>query len=118
MLCPGPGRARLGKSRLLYEFRQTLAPADCTWLEGRCHPYGTALAYGPIVEWLKQHFQIDVGDSDKEIRYKVRHGLAQLSPALEPAMPYVLHLLAAGIEGELQTPPGTWGQPSTSRVRR
>ena len=53
------GDAGLGKSRLLYEFRQTLAGADCTWLDGRCHPYGAALAYGPVVELLKQYFQID-----------------------------------------------------------
>lgn len=34
------GDAGLGKSRLLYEFCQTLTPADCIWLDGRCHPYG------------------------------------------------------------------------------
>ena len=53
------GDAGLGKSRLLYEFRQTLASHDCLWLDGRCHPYGMALAYGPMVEMLKQRFQLD-----------------------------------------------------------
>ena len=32
----------------------------------QAHPYGTALAYGPIVELLKQQFQIDTSDRDEE----------------------------------------------------
>ena len=56
------GDAGLGKSRLLYEFRQTLASADCAWLDGRCHPYGAVLAYLPVIDLLKQYFQIDVSD--------------------------------------------------------
>jgi hypothetical protein len=88
------GDAGLGKSRLLYEFRQTLDNHDCLWLDGRCHPYGMALAYGPIVEMLKQRFQLDVSDQDKDIQRKVQHGLQELSPALMSAAPYLLHLLA------------------------
>ena len=74
------GDAGLGKSRLLYECRQALANRDCAWLDGRCHPYGAALAYGPIVELLKQHFQIDTSDREEDIRDKVQHGLASLAP--------------------------------------
>src|SRR5215510_6488836 len=87
------GDAGLGKSRLLYEYRQTLANHDCTWLDGRCHPYGAALAYGPIVELLKQQFQIDASDRDEEIRDKIQRGLASLSATLAVAVPYVGHLL-------------------------
>ena len=35
--------AGVGKSRLLYEFRKTVAREDVTFLEGRCHPLGQAL---------------------------------------------------------------------------
>ena len=52
------GDAGLGKSRLLYEFRRSLASPDCPWLDGRCRPYGTALAYGPVIEVLKQRFHL------------------------------------------------------------
>ena len=41
------GDMGLGKSRLLYEFRQSLADVDHTFLEGRCSPYGAAVAYFP-----------------------------------------------------------------------
>jgi predicted ATPase len=95
------GDAGLGKSRLLYEFRRTLAGADYTWLEGRCHPYGAALAYLPIMDLVKQSFQIDVRDRDEDIRHKVLSGLAQHEPALEASAPSLLHLLAVETEGDL-----------------
>ena len=93
------GDAGLGKSRLLYEFRQTLASADCTWLDGRCHPYGAVLAYLPVIDLVKQYFRIDASDRDEDIRRKVYDGLAQLGMALEATAPYLLHLLAVETEG-------------------
>jgi class 3 adenylate cyclase/DNA-binding CsgD family transcriptional regulator len=93
------GDAGLGKSRLLYEFRQTLARLDCTWLDGRCHPYGAALAYLPVIDFLKQYFQIDTNDRDEDIQRKVYDGLAPLSPGLQARAPYLLHLLAVETEG-------------------
>jgi class 3 adenylate cyclase len=68
------GDAGLGKSRLLYEFRQSLADEEFTLLEGRCSPYGTAVAYLPIIELLKQNFQIAPNDTDIDIQAKVLRG--------------------------------------------
>jgi predicted ATPase/class 3 adenylate cyclase/DNA-binding CsgD family transcriptional regulator len=95
------GDAGLGKSRLLYEFHQTLTSADCIWLTGRCHPYGAALAYLPIIELLKQYFRLDVSDRDEDIRRKVGSGLAQLGNTMEAAAPYLLHLLAVTAAGDV-----------------
>src|SRR5439155_1646270 len=69
------GEAGLGKSRLLHEFRQALAHHDCVWPEGRCQPYGMALAYGPVIEVLKQFFQIAASDRGEDICGLVRRGL-------------------------------------------
>jgi class 3 adenylate cyclase/DNA-binding CsgD family transcriptional regulator len=99
------GDAGLGKSRLLYEFRQALAGADYTWLDGRCHPYGAALAYLPIIDLIKQYFQIDASDRDEDIRRKVDDGLGQLGMAPEGAAPYLLHLLAVEGEGDVGPSP-------------
>lgn len=95
------GDAGLGKSRLLYEFRQTVRDTACTWLDGRCHPYGTALAYGPIVEVLKQHMHLDASDRNEDIGAKVRHGLESLDPTLLATAPYLFHLLAAETDGAI-----------------
>jgi class 3 adenylate cyclase/DNA-binding CsgD family transcriptional regulator/tetratricopeptide (TPR) repeat protein len=99
------GDAGLGKSRLLYECRQVLSGADCTWLDGRCHPYGAALAYLPIIDLIKQYFQIDASDRDKDIRRKVDDGLEQLGMAPEGMAPYLLHLLAVEGEGDVGPSP-------------
>lgn len=90
------GDAGLGKSRLLAEFHQALAPQACLWLDGRCQPYGAALAYGPISELLKQYFQIDPADREAAIRAKTHHGLAALGTLLASAASYVEHIL--GVE--------------------
>jgi class 3 adenylate cyclase/DNA-binding CsgD family transcriptional regulator len=93
------GDAGLGKSRLLYEFRQTLADLGAIWLDGRCHPYGAALAYLPVIDLLKQYFQIDASDRDEDIQRKVYDGLAPLGTALQATAPYLLRLLAVAMEG-------------------
>ncbi len=97
------GDAGLGKSRLLHECRQRLKGEDLTWLEGRCHPYGMALAYWPMIELLKQHFRIGANDGDEDIRRSVHHGLVALSIEPQATAPYLLHLLAAGIDAGLPT---------------
>ena len=96
------GDAGLGKSRLLYEFRQALSHEACTLLEGRCSPYGTAVAYLPIIELLKQNFQITPGDTDAEIRLKILQGTEALGADVVATVPYVLRLLA--VEAERSMP--------------
>jgi predicted ATPase/class 3 adenylate cyclase/DNA-binding NarL/FixJ family response regulator len=95
------GDAGLGKSRLLYEFRQTLADAEFTLLEGRCSPYGTAVAYLPIIELLKQNFQIVLNDTDTDIQAKVLRGTEALGADVAAIAPYLLRLLAAEVESNI-----------------
>jgi predicted ATPase/class 3 adenylate cyclase len=95
------GDAGLGKSRLLYECRQRLEGETLTWLEGRCQPYGMPLAYLPLVELLKQYFRIGVNDGDDDIRHHVDHELAALNLDPQTTAPYLLHLLATGIDAGL-----------------
>jgi predicted ATPase/class 3 adenylate cyclase len=95
------GDAGLGKSRLLHECRQLLKDEDLTWLDGRCHPYGVALAYWPMVDVLKQHFQIGVNDGDEDIKRRVHGGLAALNLEPQANAPYLLHLLATGVDAGL-----------------
>jgi class 3 adenylate cyclase/DNA-binding NarL/FixJ family response regulator len=95
------GDAGLGKSRLLYEFRQALASDELTWLEGRCSPYNTAVAYLPITDMLKQHFSLHASDDDADMKHKVEDGLAALNIDLETTAPYLLHLLAPGATDDM-----------------
>jgi class 3 adenylate cyclase/tetratricopeptide (TPR) repeat protein len=93
------GEAGLGKSRLVHEFRQARSDPDCRWLEGHCQPYGSALAYGPIIEVLRHLFGVDVGDSGEDIQAKVRSALEPLGATVAAAAPYLCHLLGVETEG-------------------
>src|SRR5262245_41906343 len=97
------GDAGLGKSRLLYEFRQVLAGETCTLLEGRCSPYGMAVAYLPIIELLKQNFRITPSDTDADIQLKILQGTEALGADVAATVPYLLRLLAAEAENSIPT---------------
>ncbi|MFX0204076.1 MAG: zinc-ribbon domain-containing protein, partial [Candidatus Hodarchaeota archaeon] len=43
------GEAGVGKSRLLYEFKNALPQDEYTYLEGRCYHYGGTTPYLPIL---------------------------------------------------------------------
>src|SRR5262249_57983341 len=46
------GEPGMGKSRLLYEFRQSLAGQRLTYLTGRCLSYGSTTPYLPVLDRL------------------------------------------------------------------
>jgi predicted ATPase len=95
------GEAGIGKSRLLYEFRKSLANENVTFLEGNCHPYGKEMPYYPLIDVLRTNFRIDAGDKDFQIKEKVRSGLRVLGAHEGSCLPYLLELLLvedSGIE--------------------
>ena len=94
------GEAGVGKSRLLYEFRQRLAGQRVTVLEGRCLSYGSAMPYLPLLDLLRSHCGITEADSPEHITEKVRIGLQDVALEPEEYAPYLLHLLGvpAGTE--------------------
>ncbi len=95
------GEAGIGKSRLLYEFRKSLANENVTFLEGHCHPYGKEMPYYPVIDVLRLNFRIETGDKDSQIKEKVRSGLRGLGVDEASYLPYLLELLLvedSGIE--------------------
>src|SRR5262249_24547148 len=90
------GEPGVGKSRLLYEFRQSLAPGRVTYVEGRYLSYGSTIPYLPIVDIVRSVFGVVEADSAQVIGEKIRSGLHEL--ALEPREwdLYLLHLLGFG----------------------
>ena len=83
------GEPGVGKSRLLYEFRQSLERERVTWLEGHCVAYGQTTPYLPILGMLRTNFQIEEDDNPLQIREKLRQGIHQLDPALDGILPFL-----------------------------
>ena len=89
------GDAGVGKSRLLYEFTHSHRGQDCLVLTSNTVSYGRATPYAPVVDFLKDYFQIDPRDDVRTIRETVTAKLVKSDQLLEDAISPVLDLLHA-----------------------
>jgi class 3 adenylate cyclase/tetratricopeptide (TPR) repeat protein len=83
------GEPGVGKSRLLYELRQSLEREHVTWLEGHCVAYGQTTPYLPILGMLRTNFQIEEDDNPLQVQEKLRQGIHRLDPALDGILPFL-----------------------------
>src|SRR5215471_18366700 len=89
------GEAGIGKSRLVLEFRRALAQAGeaVTWIEGHCISFGQASPFLPLIEQLRDNFQIEEFDGEPEIIAKVEQGMRRMGE-LEASIPAIRYLLS------------------------
>ncbi|WP_028222568.1 adenylate/guanylate cyclase domain-containing protein [Paraburkholderia oxyphila] len=91
------GEAGVGKSRLFLEFKARAQPGSSALvLETFSVSHGKAFAYLPLIELLKNYFQITPRDVERTCREKVVGKVLTLDRTLEELLPYVLYLF--GIE--------------------
>ncbi|WP_042877566.1 adenylate/guanylate cyclase domain-containing protein [Cupriavidus necator] len=86
------GEAGVGKSRLFHEFK-VLSQHGCMVLETFSVSHGKSFAYLPLIELVKNYFQIEVQDDERKCREKVAGRVLMLDRMLEDLLPYLLHLL-------------------------
>ena len=87
------GEAGIGKSRLLFEFRQWCEKRDVTYLEGHGLSYGSAIPYAPILDVVRASFGLAELDTADVIADKVRRGLRALGIDAEDTSSTILELL-------------------------
>jgi class 3 adenylate cyclase/tetratricopeptide (TPR) repeat protein len=87
------GEAGVGKSRFLYEFRQSLTGKRLTYLAGSCLSYGRAIPYLPVLDLLRHNCGITEADRPETITARVRLALQEVGLDAEAGTPYLLHLL-------------------------
>jgi class 3 adenylate cyclase len=88
----------VGKSRLFYEFKVT---TQLGWmvLETFSVSHGKASAYLPVIDLLRNYFDITVADDERKRREKVAGRITILDRTLEDALPYIYGLLGI-VEGD------------------
>jgi class 3 adenylate cyclase/predicted ATPase len=86
------GESGVGKSRLFYEFKLT-SPGGCLMLEAFSVSYGKASPYLPVIELLKNYFQILPQDDELQRQEKMTGKVLTLDRSLEDTLPYVFALL-------------------------
>ena len=87
------GEPGIGKSRLLAEWRASLAVHAGTYLEGHCWSYGSATPYRPILDLLRAQCGITPDDSAGSITAKVRAELQRIGMTPDEWAPSLLRLL-------------------------
>jgi class 3 adenylate cyclase/tetratricopeptide (TPR) repeat protein len=92
------GEPGVGKSRLFWEL--TCSHRVHGWLivQSASVAYGKATAYLPVIELLRDYFEIESRDDPRKIREKVTGKVLTLAPALAPVVPALLALLDAPVD--------------------
>src|SRR6202045_1279147 len=87
-----------GKSRLFFEFKAT---SQSGWmvLETFSVSHGKASTYLPVIDLLRNYFDISAGDDERKRREKVAGKIAILDRSLEDTLPYLFGLLGI-VEGD------------------
>src|SRR5712692_8951528 len=88
----------VGKSRLFFEFKAT---SQSSWmvLETISISYGKASAYLPVIDLLRNYFDITVADDERKRREKVTGRVLALDRGLEDTLTYLFSLLGI-VEGD------------------
>jgi len=94
------GEAGVGKSRLFHEFK-IIAHAGCVILETFSVSHGKASAYLPLIDLLKNYFDIAADDDERKRREKIGGKVLMLDRALEDTLPYLFSLLGVSESADL-----------------
>ncbi len=86
------GEPGVGKSRLLYEFK-LLFQQGWLVLETFSVSHGKAYPYLPLIDLLKNYFQLTNQDDERRRREKITGKVLTLDRSLEDTLPYLFFLL-------------------------
>ncbi|HEY7491339.1 MAG TPA: AAA family ATPase, partial [Candidatus Tectomicrobia bacterium] len=94
------GAPGMGKSRLIYEFRRSLANRRCTYLAGPCLSYGSHTPYLPLLDIVRHHCGITDADGPETLTAKVAWRLQTVGMVPEEWAPYVCQLFGVQVGTE------------------
>ena len=94
------GDAGVGKSRLLLEFKDQLPQDEIICLEGQCLPFGSAMAYLPLLDILRSFFEIKEFDQEDLIKKNMGEKILLLDRKLQSVLPPFHELLSLVVEDE------------------
>ena len=101
------GEVGLGKSRLLYEFKQQLARRQARYIEGTCFTYGDSISYLPFLDIVRALCALEEGTPEAEAKQRIGDHLAMLELEASLIAPSMHHLLSFTVADPvfLQLPP-------------
>ena len=100
------GEPGMGKTRLVYELKKSLAGEDVAFLAGGCLSYGRVIAYLPFIDLLKASCEIEDGEAEPAVMQRVRMALENAGLPAEEFAPALLPLLAIQVDGAAMSDEG------------
>ena len=98
------GEPGLGKSRLCFEFIEQCRTQGIPVYECHCPSYGTTIPFIPILELLRNYFQISERDAPVHARQKMAGTLLLLDPTMQHVLPTLFDFLGVS-DPDLPAPP-------------
>jgi predicted ATPase len=83
----------MGKSRLLYEFRQRISKDHTFVSSASCSPDSRQTPFFPFIEVVRGAFRVSAGEPEKDVAQKLEIGLTALSLCSTRNVNLLLHLL-------------------------
>ena len=93
----------MGKSRLLYEFRQRIGKDRTFVLSGSCSPDGQQTPFLPFIEVVRSSFRVNTGEAEKDVAQKLELGLTTLGLQSNRNLGLLLHLLGLRVPDDALT---------------
>ncbi|MGD2270331.1 MAG: adenylate/guanylate cyclase domain-containing protein [Desulfobacterales bacterium] len=88
------GEAGVGKSRLVYEFRETFVN-DMIFLSGICVHYGRNINFLPVIDVVRKAFDIEGGMTAEDVARQID---AKATDDLAPMIPFYKNLLSLTVD--------------------
>jgi class 3 adenylate cyclase len=88
------GDAGSGKSRLIFELKQSLTAEQVVFFEGRCSALKQKVPYAPFALMLRQYFGISATDPAPRAAEKIAEKVREFDPRLDEMYPFLSRLLA------------------------
>jgi class 3 adenylate cyclase/tetratricopeptide (TPR) repeat protein len=98
------GEPGMGKSRLLAEYRRSLARREVRYVEGHGLSYGSATPYLPVLDIVRQLCAITPGEPREAMTAKVHRRLRAADCDLDEGVPLLLSLLDMPLATERLAP--------------
>ena len=93
----------MGKSRLLYEFRERIGKDRAFVLSGSCSPDGQQTPFLPFIEVVRGSFRVNAGEAEKDVAQKLEIGLTALGLQSNRNLGLLLHLLGLKVPDDALT---------------
>jgi DNA-binding NtrC family response regulator/tetratricopeptide (TPR) repeat protein len=101
------GEPGSGKSRLLYELRQSLRGRRIAYVEGHCLAYASLTPYFPLIELLRDLCRVTETDSPEVVAARLGRRLRGLAMTPEHETPLLLELMGlSALTGRHDLDPG------------